>query len=121
MHMSPSDYIRSMIPPTPKVEIKGISHWFSGEAAFIGLKEAVDELSRTAPEDHDVLIEAFNLSVREIRYIEPHTFLFSGINNDGHNSFVVCHYSQLLAHVIYRPKIEKERIITGFSRQNTEE
>jgi hypothetical protein len=119
--MDPSDYLRPLIPRTPKVEIKGISHWFSGEAAFIGLKEAVDELSRTAPEDHDVLIEAFNLAVREIRYIEPHTFLFSGINSDGHNSFVVCHYSQLLAHVIYRPKTEKERIITGFSRQNTEE
>jgi hypothetical protein len=118
--MYPSDHIRDFITPiprTPKIEIKGISHWLSGEAAFIGLREAVDELVASAPEDHDVIVQAFNISVREIRYIEPHTFLFSGFNQEGHHTAVVAHYSQVVAHVVYFPKKGNERIITGFSRQ----
>src|SRR4030042_5971435 len=96
--------------------IKPISHWLSGEAAFSALKKAVDELASCAPEDHDIIVEAFDLSVREIRYIDPHTLLFRGIDHQGNDSFVICHYSQLLAHVVYMPKKGRERIITGFSR-----
>ncbi len=76
----------------------------SGESAFVALKQAVDELARSAPPDHDVLIEAFNLAVREVVYIEPHTLLFRGINQEGNDSFVISHFSQLIARVIYRPK-----------------
>ena len=121
--MYPSDHLRDLItsmPRTPKIEIKGISHWLSGDAAFIALKEGVDELVASAPEDHDVIVQAFNISVREIRYIEPHTFLFSGFNDKGHHTAVVAHYSQVVAHVVYLPKKGNERIITGFSRQNEE-
>ncbi|SRR6266496_2187759 len=89
----------------------------SGESAFIALKQAVDELARSAPPDHDVLIEAFNLAVREVVYIEPHTLLFRGINQEGNDSFVISHFSQLIARVIYRPKIGDARIVTGFSQQ----
>ena len=97
--------------------VKPISHWLSGESAFDALSEAVDELVRTAPEDHDVIVKAFNLTVREIRYVEPHALIFRGFDEKGNDSTVVCHYSNLLAHVIYIPKSGPERIITGFARQ----
>ena len=55
-------------PPTFNLpKITPISHWLSGDAAFVALKQAVDELVACAPKDHDVLIQAFNISVREIR------------------------------------------------------
>lgn len=122
--MYPSGHIRDLIasmsrrPDIP--EVKHFSHWLSGDAAFIALKEAVDELVTSAPKDHDVLVQAFNISVREIRYVEPHTFLFSGFNDIGHHTAVVAHYSQVVAHIVYLPKQGPERIITGFSRQKDE-
>lgn len=97
-------------------EITPLSHWLSGEAAFFALKKAVDELTSRAPEDHDIIIEAFDLSVREVKYIEPHTLLFCGLDHQGNDSFVICHFSQLLARVVYMPKCGLERIITGFSQ-----
>ena len=119
--MHPSDHIRNIIasmPKTPNIpEIKHFSHWLSGDAAFIALQKAVDELVVSAPKDHDVLIQAFNIFVREISYIEPHTFLFSGFNEQGDNTSVVAHYSQLVVHIVHLPKKGPERIITGFARQ----
>jgi len=97
-----------------------LSHWLSGDAAFTALKEAVDELVATAPKDNDVLVQAFDIAVIKIRYIEPHTFLFSGFNQEGHHTAVVAHFSQLVAHIVYLPKQGNERIITGFSRQKNE-
>lgn len=97
-------------------EILPIRHWHSGESAFIALKEAVNELASSAPKDHDVLIQAFNIAVTEVRYIEPHTLLFRGFDNHGNNTSVVAHYSQLVAHIVYLPKQSKERVITGFAR-----
>ena len=100
--------------------ITPLSHWLSGNAAFIALKQAVNEIVARAPKDNDVLVHAFNISVREISYIEPHTFLFSGFNQDGHDTSVVAHFSQVVAHIVYLPKKGPERIITGFSRQKDE-
>jgi hypothetical protein len=95
--------------PTP------ISHWLSGDAAFSALKQAVEELTRSAPEDCDVLIRAFNITVREVRYVKPHTLLFRGLTDDGHDTWVVCHFSQLVAQVVYLPKAGPSRVITGFA------
>ena len=92
-----------------------ISHWLSGEAAFNALRQAVDELASTAPKDHDVLIEAFGIAVSDVRYMKPHTFLFRGRDQQGHETAVVCHFSQLVAHVVYLPKRGPSRVITGFS------
>jgi hypothetical protein len=100
--------------------ITPISHWLSGDAAFVALKKAVKEIVASAPKDNDVLVHAFNISVREISYIEPHTFLFRGFNQEGHHTAVVAHYSQVVAHIVYLPKQGPERIITGFSRQKDE-
>ena len=98
--------------------ITPFSHYVTGEASFIALKQAVDELTSTAPESHDILILGYNLSIREVRYIEPHTFLFSGFDNEGNNAFVVIHFSQLLVHVVHLPKQKEERHIVGFNIEN---
>jgi hypothetical protein len=103
----------SVVPAA--LEAKQISHYVSGAASFNALKVAVQEMVSLAPEDHDVLIKAFNVIVTQIRYIEPHTFILSGFLPDGHHTSVVCHYSQIVAHVIYLPKKEKKRMVIGFS------
>lgn len=87
----------------------------SGDATFAALKQSVDELSGSAPEDHDILIHAFGVSVIDVRYVEPHTFVFRGFNGEGHTTFATCHYSQLVAHIIYIPKRGPARVVTGFS------
>lgn len=104
------------LPQMPEIpEIIPVSHFLKGEATFRAMKDAVEKLVRLAPEDHDVLIQAFDITVREVTYVEPHTLLLSGFNNHGHETCVVAHHSQLVAHVIYRPKEEgKKRVITGF-------
>jgi hypothetical protein len=91
----------------------------SADATYAALRHAVDQLSRSAPNDHDVLIQAFGISTIEVRYIEPHTFLFSGYDRDGRETFVACHFSQLIAHVSYIPKRSKERVITGFAHEQS--
>ena len=95
-------------------EITPLSHYVTGQASFDALKKAVNEIVRLAPKDHDILIHAFNIFVTEIRYVEPHTFIFSGFDHEGNNTSVVCHYSQLLAKVVYLPKRNEERQIIGF-------
>ena len=96
-------------------ELQTISHRLSGWEMFLAIKQATDELVSLAPKDHDILVQAFDISVREIRYIEPHTLLFSGLDQKRNHTSVVAHFSQVVAHVIYLPKQNRERIITGFS------
>ena len=89
----------------------------SGDATWLALKKSVEELSRTAPQDHDVVLRADNLTVVEARYLEPHTFLFGGFDDDGSRSWMVIHFSQVVFRVIHRPKRipDKPRVITGFA------
>ena len=91
----------------------------SADATFAALKEAVDKLSNSTPQDHDVFIQAFGISVTQVRYIEPHTFLFEGFSSEGHATFAACHFSQLVAHIVYVPRRGPNRIITGFSQTHT--
>ena len=55
----------------------------SGDATWSALKQAVQELSRSAPQDHDVVLRVSDLTILEARYIEPHSFLFRGLSDDG--------------------------------------
>ena len=87
----------------------------SGDAAFTALQRAINDLSKSAPADHDVVLWAFNLTVTNVRYVEPHTLIFEGFDSENHTAFAACHFSQLVAHVIYVPRRGPERIITGFS------
>jgi hypothetical protein len=91
------------------------THLFSGAATFDALISAVQELSRIAPDDCDVFVKVGNMSVLKVRFIEPHTFSFEGFNQEGQRSWMVSHFSQLRASVIYLPKRGPSRVITGFS------
>ena len=90
----------------------------SGEATWQSLQAAVKALVAKAPNDHDVLLHVGGLMVTGARFIEPHTFLFEGITQDGHQSGLVCHFTQVVAQVIYLPKRGPSRIITGFAPSN---
>lgn len=86
----------------------------SGESTWLALKCAIEGLSRIAPEDHDVVIQVGDISVLEARFVEPHTLFFKGVNQDGHGTWIVTHFSQLHARIVYYPKRGQSRTITGF-------
>jgi len=91
----------------------------SGDATFMALNQAVTELSRSAPEDHDVLDSGIRhrghaSPLRRTAYI-----VFGGFDADGHQTFVVCHFSQLVSRVVYLPKRGDQRVITGFARETS--
>ncbi|MFA6561263.1 MAG: hypothetical protein WCV00_05090 [Verrucomicrobiia bacterium] len=90
-------------------------HLMSGVATFDALKKAVAQLVADAPTDHDVVIAAFGISVVNVHFLQPHSFLFSGFDEDGNKTAVVVHYSQMVARVVYLPKRGKNRVITGFA------
>ncbi|HYG23391.1 MAG TPA: hypothetical protein VEH04_11460 [Verrucomicrobiae bacterium] len=89
----------------------------SGAATFRAMKDALEKLVQSAPESHDVLIVAFGVRVNQVRFIEPHTFEFIGSTLEEDNpTAVVCHYSQVIARVVFLPKrTAAPRIITGFA------
>ena len=86
----------------------------SGDSTWAALQESVNHLVKVAPEDHDVLLIVQGVRVISARFIEPHAFLFEGYGNDGLKTGLVCHFSQIVAHVVYTPKQGPERVITGF-------
>lgn len=88
----------------------------SGDALYVALVASVEELAKSAPAEHDVLVRAFGLVVTEVHLREPHAFIFHGYNDAGHQSFVVAHFSQVVATVVYLPKRGPEKILTGFWR-----
>lgn len=93
-----------------------LPHLLSGDATWAALQRAVADLTSRAPQDHDVLLQILDLIVLEARFIEPHTFLFEGITQVGHRAGVVCHFTQVVARVVYLPKRGESRVITGFSK-----
>jgi hypothetical protein len=50
-------------------------------------------------------------------FIEPHSFSFEGLDQDGHRTWIVIHFSQLHASIVYLPKRGAERVVTGFSNK----
>jgi hypothetical protein len=84
----------------------------SGQATFIAMKRAVDEFQSRAPQNHDVLIQVDDIIVTEAQFIKPHTFLFEGLDEDGHRAGIVCHFTQVKARILYRPQRETDRIIS---------
>ena len=91
-----------------------ISSYLSGKSAFEALKEGVEHMTNSAPDDHAVVIQAFNLTVRDIFFVEPHMLIFSGTNCHGHSTTAVAHFSQLVAHIIYVPHESGEHKPIGF-------
>jgi hypothetical protein len=86
----------------------------SGHATWDAMKSAVEQLRRAAPKDHDVVVKVSDVTVIEAYFIEPHAFLFQGINDVGENTWLGLHFSQLVFAVIHRPKFRPEPVITGF-------
>jgi hypothetical protein len=114
MQLTPPSGPLLKIPKPTK--ITPISHYLSGEAAFQALKKAVEDLAQAAPLEHDVIIEAFGVRITQVRYMQPHTLVFEGCDPDANKTTVVAHFSQLVAHVRYVPKVGCQRVITGFSK-----
>jgi hypothetical protein len=88
--------------------------FLSARAAYDALEQAVHELGRIAGEDNDIMVKAFDITVREIVYIEPYALLFRGVNDDGQHAFVLCHFSQFVARFIFKPKGAAKREPIGF-------
>lgn len=86
----------------------------SGDATWCALKQAIEDMTRLAPEDHDILIRVGDICVLQARFVEPHTFLFEGFDQHGLHAGVVIHFSQLHARIVYLPKRGPSRVITGF-------
>jgi hypothetical protein len=97
-----------------------MTNLLSAESMFSSLEDAIEELCSLAPEDHDVLIEAFGIAVEQVKLVKPHTLVFSGTDNSGHRTFVVAHFSQVVARVVYLPKKTPSRVVTGFSVDSDE-
>jgi len=72
-----------------------------GSGTFAAIKDSVEQLSATAPANHDTLIAAFGLIVDEVRFQHPHTIVLCGTDEAGNRSSVVAHFSQLVIRVIY--------------------
>lgn len=88
----------------------------SGEATYKALITAVKALIAKAPPECDVLIEAFGILVQDVKFIQPHTFIFLGCDEEGNATCAVVHFSQVITKVVFRPKTGAERVITGFSK-----
>jgi hypothetical protein len=86
----------------------------SGQATWDAMKSAVEHLRRSAPKDHDVFVMVADVAIIEAFFMEPHTFLFEGVNQDGHHTWIVLHFSQLAVGVVHRPKRKPEPVCTGF-------
>jgi len=95
----------------------------SGSPTFHAIKSAVDEFVRLAPDDCDVLVLMDEILLTEIRFIEPHTFLCEGFDQNGHDTRVILHFSRVLLRVIHRPKLSDDRkvsrVIKGFADHKT--
>jgi hypothetical protein len=89
----------------------------SGEPTWLALIHSVEDLTRVAPQDHDVFLVTDDIFVLKAEFLRPHSFRFEGLNQDGHRTWVIVHFSQLKARVVYLPKRDaaSPRIITGFA------
>lgn len=91
------------------------SRLHSGLFTWLALKRSIDEIARVAPEDHDVVIQVHDVLVLKADFLAPHSFRFQGVDQSGHRTALVIHFSQLDARVVYLPKRGPSRVVTGFA------
>jgi hypothetical protein len=84
----------------------------SGEATWLALEKGIEEMVSLAPQDHDVLIWVGDVRVLKGRFIHPHSFVFEGLDRDGHNTRIIIHFSQLNARIVALPKQGNKRAIS---------
>jgi predicted translin family RNA/ssDNA-binding protein len=92
-----------------------LGHFLSARAAYDALEQAVHELGRIAGKEYDVVVKAFDITIAQIEYVEPYTLIFRGLNKKGQHAFVLCHFSQLVAHFAFAAKAGANREPIGFS------
>jgi len=95
------------------------SRFQSGEPTWNALQESVASLVSSSPQDHDVVVLVSDVIVHQAKFIGPHTFLFEGVNQQGHQTMLVVHFSKLDARVVYLPKRGPSRVVTGFADGRT--
>jgi hypothetical protein len=81
-----------------------------GDSLFDALIKAVKDLSDSAPAEHDVLVEASGIYITKTGFIEPHAFLLNGYDDNGNETSIVAHFSQLVTRVVYLPKKGPDRV-----------
>jgi len=112
-----------LIPDAAKAAIESAkqailtNRLLSGEALYVALVKAVQELAQGAPAEHDVFVQAFGLTVTNVRFVEPHAFIFYGNDAAWNQSFAVAHFTQVSATVVYLPKRGPDKVLTGFWRE----
>jgi len=94
-----------------------LANYLSGAEAFAAVQKAFDQFRLATADDHDALVTAFGLTVRQITFLEPYTLLFEGLDQLGHEALAICHFSQLVAVFIRQRRSGPHRIVTGFKRQ----
>ena len=87
----------------------------SGNKAWEAIKQKFREVQSTAPNDHDIFIEAFGAQWLSVAYIKPNAFIFSEPAEPGHTLFTVCHLSQLVFTVVHFPRRDPQRRISILS------
>jgi hypothetical protein len=104
----------TMRTPDRPTASEELGPFLSARAAYDALEQAVHELGQIAGKDSDVVVKAFDLTVGEVVYIEPYGLLFRGVNDDGQHAFVLCHFSQMVARFVFKPKVAAKREPIGF-------
>lgn len=99
-----------------KMQIKSLNWLLSGEESFKALMLAVETMKLKAPPDCDILIQAFGLNVTEVNYVAPHVLIFNGYDSESNPACAACHFTQLVAHVIFAQTKGETRVITGFAK-----
>ena len=71
----------------------------NGDATFIAIQNAIKDLRRSAPKDHDVVVFAFDLTVHKLVFYKPDTFLFRGIDDEGNHTRIVSHFTNAIIRI----------------------
>ena len=111
-HLSDAKTMREAEAQAAQVALPSL---LSGDATWSAMKSALESLRRSAPKDHDVVIKVSDVTVIKAYFIEPHSFLFEGINDVGESTWIGLHFSQLVFGVIHRKRKGRRSVVTGFS------
>lgn len=86
--------------------ITPVSQYSTGEATFKALTKIVNDFTESPSENYGIVVKTQNgLQVFSITYFHPHTFLFSGKDNQGNEACDLLHYNQIHLRIT---KIRKE-------------
>lgn len=92
-----------------------MADFLANKAGFERLKKAVQGGQSFAAESDDIVVQALDLSVSEVQYVEPNTLTFRGSDNRGQNRVVIISDGRpFSARVIIRGKQGNHPLLTRF-------